>query len=55
MDETKKYLQAEITVLEGKIAEAQELLKDPNLGLMAVDELRDLKKQKQALEEAILQ
>jgi peptide chain release factor 1 len=54
MDESKKYLEQEIAAIDAKIIETQELLKDPNLGLMAVDELRELKKQRQSLEEAIM-
>jgi peptide chain release factor 1 len=53
MDEAKKYLEQELAGIDAKINETQELLKDPNLGLMAVDELVDLKKQKQSLESAI--
>lgn len=47
------YFDSEIAAIDAKIAETRELLKDPNLGLMAIDELRDLKKQKESLEQAI--
>ncbi len=53
MDEAKKYIEQELAGIDAKISETQDLLKDPNLGLMAVDELVDLKKQKTALEKAL--
>ncbi len=46
-------MQEELARLEAKIAETQELLKDPIMGKMAVEELVDLKRQKQALTDAI--
>jgi len=46
-------MQEELARIEAKITETQELLKDPNLGRMAVEELVDLKRQKRALEDAM--
>lgn len=53
MHESNNYLLAEIAAIEAKIVETQELLKDPAMGRMAVEELVELKRQKQSLEEAI--
>lgn len=46
-------MQEELARIEAKISETQELLKDPAFGRMAIEELVELKRQKQALEEAM--
>jgi peptide chain release factor 1 len=46
-------MQEELARIEAKIAEAEGLLKDPEMGLLVIDELRDLKQQKAELEKAI--
>lgn len=46
-------MQEELARIEAKIAETQELLKDSALGRMAVEELVELKRQKQAILDAI--
>lgn len=47
------YLQDEIAAVDVKIAEAEKLLSDPTLGLMAVDELVELRKTKTQLQASI--
>lgn len=46
-------MQEELARIEAKIVETQELLKDPAMGRMAIEELVELKKQKQAILDAI--
>jgi peptide chain release factor 1 len=46
-------MQEELARIEAKIVETQELLKDPDMGRMAIEELVELKRQKQALEDAM--
>jgi peptide chain release factor 1 len=46
-------MQEELARIEAKIVETQELLKDPAMGRMAIEELVELKRQKQAIEEAM--
>lgn len=53
-DEAKKYLEAEIGEVEARIRDAELLLKDEQLGMMAVGELIDLKKQKEQLQKSLL-
>lgn len=47
-------MQEELARIEAKIAETQELLKDPAMGRMAIEELVELKRQKQAIEDAMV-
>ncbi len=47
-------MQEELARIEAKIVETQELLKDPDMGRMAIEELVELKRQKQALEDAMV-
>ena len=46
------YIEDQIKILETRIAETSELLSDPEMGEMAKVEIADLKKQKEALENA---
>ncbi len=47
-------MQEELARIEAKIVETQELLKDPVMGRMAIEELVELKRQKQAIEDAMV-
>ena len=47
-------MQEELARIEAKIVETQELLKDPVMGRMAIEALVELKRQKQAIEDAMV-